>query len=103
LHAGAAEGPGTAISDHQTADADARTGAWQIEEESERRLRQHRHVARTPQGDTGGRDVLGLAKLEARTDQVANCEHSRDAAVVAAIPVSTSTLEQHVQMLRRQS
>jgi hypothetical protein len=40
-----------------------------------------------------------LAELQARTDQVANCEHGPDAAVMAAIPFGMSTLKQHARML----
>ena len=62
-------------------------------------MRDNRHVARTAQGDPGGRDVLGLAELNPRTDPIANREHGRDAAVVAAIPFGTSTLKLHARML----
>jgi hypothetical protein len=44
-----------------------------------------------------------LAKLEARADQVANCEHGPDAAVMATIPFGMSTLKQHGRMLKRYS
>jgi hypothetical protein len=40
-----------------------------------------------------------LAELEVRANQVANCEHGWDAAVVATIPFGMSTLEQHARML----
>jgi hypothetical protein len=97
--AGATESPGPPIPNHQAIDVDGGLDAREIEGQGNRRLWQHGHVTRPAQGDSARTDILGLAKVQASADRVANRADHRHSPTLATISFRPAALWVHARMV----